>query len=291
MNTNGYKLAERAILMQLSTGMPGKDKTDDELSDEVKKEKHLGKQSGRWVKTKYPKWALQPIEKLLRKAGAYHDAVTLPFSKGVGILPAPLIVEYGDRMRDFRAQFKNLAESVFRSRYDEIVEWAKNEHNGSFKPEDYPPVEELMEKFKFQTMPVPVPDASHFAETMKSLLGVDAEGVNLQVQDAMVEAQRKLMKRIIEPVKAMATRLAEEPKEGKASPRFNASLVENVKAIVDLAPKLNLSGDPVIDQFVAEIKQNLTIWEPEKLRKSGEIRKAVAQDAEAVLKRLEAYKI
>jgi hypothetical protein len=289
MNTK-YRLAERAILTQFSAGMPGEGHTDPRFSDEVKKEKHLGKKSGRWVKAKYPEWALKPIKQLVTRARAYHDAVTLPFNKGVGILPAALILEYGDRMRQFRSQFENLSRTHFRERYPEMVEWAKAEHNGTFDQNDYPPVDEVMEAFYFRQEPVPVPDASHFEGVVKSLLGLDADSVNLRVQDAMVEAQRELMRRLIEPVKAMATRLAEEPKEGKKSPRFNETLVGNLLEIVHLAPKLNIAGDPAIDGFVKDIEA-LTIFEPETLRKSPDIRKAMATDAAAVLKRLEGYKI
>ncbi len=290
MNTNGYKLGERAVLMTISTGLPGESHTDQKFSDEVKQEKHLGQKSGAWVKAKYPEWALKPIKKIRDKAKDYHDAVTLPYAKGIGILPAALIVEYGDRMRDFTAQFKNMAETHFKPKYGEVIQWAKENHNGTFDPADYPDVEEVMKKFHLRTEPLPVPDAGHFEETIKSLLGVDAESVSLRVQDAMLEGERELMRRLIAPVKAMATRLAEEPKEGHASPRFNASLVGNVRQIVELAPKLNIMGDPAIDGFVADMR-SLTIFTPEHLRKSGETRKAVAEDAAVILKRLEGYKL
>src|ERR1700749_835666 len=99
-----YKLAERAILMRMSAGLPGKNRTDKSLSDTVKTEHSLGHKSGRWIKTKYPEWALQPLEKLVTKARAYPAAVTLPFDAGIGILPAALIKEYGDKMRQFKGQ-------------------------------------------------------------------------------------------------------------------------------------------------------------------------------------------
>lgn len=285
-----YKLAERAVLMRMSAGMPGKSRKDRQLSASVKTEHGLGANSGAWVKTRFPDWALEPIEKVVTKAREYHAAVTLPFDSGIGILPAPLIMEYGERMRQFAGEFKNLVDSHFRAKYPEMVEWAKKEHNGTFDGTDYPEIEEVMESFYFKTEPLPVPDAAHFEGTVKSLLGVDTEGVTLRVADAMQEAQRELMRRLIAPVKAMATRLSEAPKEGKSCPRFNDSLVGNLKEIAQLAPKLNIAGDPAIDSFVAEIDK-LTCLEPEAVRKSAQVRKAMAADATAILKRLEGYKI
>lgn len=285
--------------MQLSAGMPGKHRKDRALSNQVKSDKHLGANSGNWVKNRFPEWALQPLEKLVTEARAYHAAVTLPFSNGVGILPAALIVEYGERMRDFTRRFHAQAVDHFQKRYPEMIEWAKSEHNGTFDATDYPEVAELMKSFYMKTEPIPVPDAGHFESTMKSLLGVDADSVNIRVQDAMQEAQRELMKRMIEPVKAMAAKLAEQPKMRKLkdgstepyeSPVFRDTLIQNVKDIAGLAPKLNIAGDPAIDGFVAEM-QKLTVYEPDALRKSANERETAAAKAKAVLAKLEQYKI
>jgi hypothetical protein len=283
-----YKLAERAVLMRLSAGLPGKNRTDKGLTETVKGEHGLGTKSGRWIKTKYPDWALEPLEKLVTEARAYHAAVTLPFDNGIGILPAALIKEYGDKMRQFRGQFENLRDSHFVPKYPDMIEWARLEHNGTFDPTDYPPVEDLLGSFYFKTEPLPVPDAQHFEGTMSSLLGVDAEGVNIRVQDAMVQAQRELMRRMIEPVRAMATKLAEQPKEGKDDIVFRDTLVGNVQAIAELVPKLNIAGDAQVDKFAAEMLA-LARYAPEVLRKDKATRKEAADKAADTMKRLSGY--
>lgn len=276
--------------MRMSAGIPGKSRTDRQLSEQVKGEHGLGSKAGSWVKKKFPDWALEPIEKLITQARAYHNAVTLQFDSGIGILPAALILEYGDKMQDFAGQFHNLKDSHFRVKYPEMIEWAKVEHNGTFTASDYPEIEEVMKSFYFKTEPLPVPDAAHFEGTVKSLLGVDTDGVNMRVQDAMEEAQRELMRRLIEPVRAMAARLSEQPKEGKKSPRFCDTLIGNVIDIARLAPKLNISGDPAIDAFVKDMTA-LRQYDPDELRNSEVKRSATAQAATELLKRLEGYKI
>src|SRR5580698_7859006 len=47
-----YKLAERAVLMRLSAGLPGKNRTDKQLSQSVKSEHGLGEKSGPKKETK-----------------------------------------------------------------------------------------------------------------------------------------------------------------------------------------------------------------------------------------------
>jgi len=288
--TAQYRLAERAVLMRMSAGVPGKSRKDRKLSESVKSEHGLGQKSGAWVKTRFPDWALEPIEKVVNKAREYHAAVTLPFDAGIGILPAPLIMEYGDRMRQFAGEFRNLVDSHFKAKYPEMIEWAKQEHNGTFDASDYPEIDEVMESFYFKTEPLPVPDAAHFEGTVKSLLGVDSEGITMRVADAMQEAQRELMRRLIEPVKAMAVKLSEAPKEGKDCPVFRDTLIGNVKAIAELAPKLNIAGDAKIDAFVTEIK-HLARLDPDALRREPILRNNVAHESAAVLKKLEGYRI
>lgn len=286
---NQPKLAERAVLMRMSAGLPGKNRKDRTLTETVKSEKSLGSHSGAWIKQRWPDWALEPLEKVVNEARAYHAAVTLPFDSGIGILPAALIMEYGDRMREFKGRFDCLRDSHFKAKYPDMVAWAQAEHNGTFDPTDYPEVDEVLESFYFRTEPLPVPDAAHFQGTLSSLLGVDAESVNLRVADAMQEAQKELMKRIIEPVRAMAATLSKPAKDGK-SPVFRDTLVGNLKDIAKLAPKLNLADDPKIGEFVADINK-LTLYDPDTLRKSVQTRTDVQRMAADTLKKLEAYKL
>lgn len=285
---NKYKLAERAVLMRLSAGLPGKNRTDKQLSQSVKSEHGLGEKSGRWIKQKYPEWALEPLEKVVTAARTYHARVTLPFDAGIGILPAAMIQEYADKMRQFRGEFDGLIQSHFVPRYSEMVDWARQEHNGTFDVSDYPDVDTLLESFSFRTEPLPVPDAAHFAGTMSSLLGVDADSVNIRVQDAMTEAQRELMRRMIEPVRAMAAKLVEQPKQGKDDIVFRDTLVGNVQDIAELVPKLNISGDLELDKFAAEMAA-LARYAPSALRDSKVTRTEAATKAADVVQRLNSY--
>ncbi len=53
------------------------------MSDKVKTDNKLGRESGAWVKNRFPDWALEPLEKVVTKARDFHAAVTLPFDAGL----------------------------------------------------------------------------------------------------------------------------------------------------------------------------------------------------------------
>ena len=223
------------------------------------------------------------------------------------ILPGPLVMEYGDRMRDFRRQLDALLE-VFKAKYGAAVEWAKNQQNGQFVASDYAlddqgnvdpaQLDELCKEFTLQCEPMPVPDSDHFSNVMRELLGVDAESVDARVVNAMHDSQVELMRRMIAPVKAMAVKLAEpvqiktnkKGEQYEKGPTFRDTLVENIVAIADLVPKMNLAGDPQLDEFAREMK-GLTNYSPTVLRDDKATREEGAKAAKAMLERLEGYKL
>jgi hypothetical protein len=322
------KLSEKAVLMRFSAGMVGKHRKDKKVTSEVKSEKNIG--AGNWVKDLWPDGALDAIQAKQSEARGYHDEVTFPFgvkadaddsgdgekSKKApsiaGILPAAMIQEYGDTMRMFKGQMDKLVDD-FIVKGDEWIAWAVSEHNGSFDPKNYPGCwkdctgsvildksvwsVKMRKAFYMTAQPLPVPDSEQFSASVSSLLGVDAQSVDLQVADAALEAQRELLKRMIEPVQHMASKLAGQTcycRSCKGKPsltaNFKDSLIDNIVEIAALVPKLNLSGDPAIDAFGQAMKA-LTRYTPDALRDSDVTRKEAAEKAGDVLKRLSGYSL
>lgn len=286
--------------MRFSAGCPGEERQDLRVTADVKRDKALGQDAGKWEKRLYPKRALAGVKSKIAEARKYHDAVTLPFDNGVGILPAALILEYGDRMRQFKGEVENLVESEFLANPREWIDWAKVEHNGTFEPSHYPGChldefggavldEDLFratmrKKFYVRTEPLPIPDADHFTATVASLLGTDLESVNIRVQDAAIEGQREVFRRLLEPVKHMAEVLA------KDNPRIFKTMIGSIKEICKLAPKLNISGDPELDRLVGEVEA-LTRYSDEVLKDSSVTRDEARKAAEALVKKLSGYTI
>jgi len=323
-------LQEKSVLMRFSAGLPGQHRKDKRTTKQIKSEKSLGDNAGNWVTELWPKDAMAEIKTKLNEARDYHASVTLPFGvkgeeeadkaggenkaanrkgasaiAGVGILPAVLICEYRDKMQQFVGEIGVLVDK-FLENPKRYVDWALAEHNGTFEPKNYPGcwldasgAVQLNEaefgrvmsgKFYLTFEPMPVPAASQFTAMITNLLGVDAESVDLRVADASVEAQRELMRRLIEPVRAMAEKLAEAPKEGKEDIVFRDTLVGNICDIVRIAPALNLTGDAQIDEFVKCVEP-LTRYTPTVLRDDKATREEAAKKAAELVARMAAYKL
>lgn len=304
--------------MRFTCSLPSQSRKDPGTTEEIKVARSLGKDSGRWIQDKYPKSALEQIKQKIAEARQYHNKLTFPFGgsddeeggsdaiKGIGILPGVLIPEYQDSMRRFASELSFLVETTFLVDPVQWVNWARAEHNGTFDASNYPGASldangqlifdedkfkvEMRKKFYLKSEPLPVPDAEQFTQNMSALLGTDAQSVNMRVKDATEEANKQLLARLLKPVQAMASKLVESPKGDATDIRFKNSLVENIIEIVDIAPKLNIAGDPNIDAFIAEMR-NLTIHTPDELKKDKAIRSKVATEAEALMKRLQGYKL
>lgn len=311
-------LSERAVLMRFSLGLPGQHRKDKKTTQKVKQSEGLGENAGKWITDLYPEGALDAVKKKQTEARSYHNKVTFPFGcrsdddeagtpaiSGIGILPACMIMEYNDTMRRFRGEMERLADD-FLSNPQQWVDWAVKEHNGTFDPKNYPgrtkdelgnvqfdPEEYrkvMRKKFYLRSEPLPVPDAEQFSANVSALLGTDIESVNIRVADSGKEAQRELMRRLMEPVRAMAAKLVEEPKPGKKDVVYRDTLIENIKEIADLAPKLNLFGDAQIDAFIAEVA-SLGNFSPDDLRKDKALRSQAGKEADAIAKKMAGYKL
>jgi hypothetical protein len=312
--------------MRFSAGTPGESRKDKRTTSEIQHERKLGANSGRWVKALYPDGALDAIKSKIGEARKYHETVTLPFGgagdegsedggsviKGVGILPAALFMEYGEKMGWFKRQIDHLVESTFLATPHKWIDWAVAEHNGTFDPANYPGCtraadgvvdldivefkEQMRKRFYFRFQTLPVPHADHFAAAVSSLLGTDVESVNGLVADAEKEARRALMRRLIEPVRKMAEKLVEVPKVSaktglpKEDIVFRNTLIDNVKEIAHLGTALNITDDPEIAAMVAAVKE-LTVYDGDALREDKSLRSEAATKAAELFKRLDGYKI
>jgi hypothetical protein len=270
--------------MRLSIGLPGQSAQDEELSSEVKSEHGLGDDSGTWNKRLWPPNALAPIKQLDSQIVKYHHTVTLPFDKGSGILPAVFYPEYCEKMRVFKDERAVLVQDHFVAKYDEFVAWARQNQNGTFDASLYPGADVHAKKFYVKTIPIPVPDSAHFETNVKDLLGLDSTSVDKRIEDAMVEGQRELIKRMLPPLQKMTEVL------GKDKPRIYATLISNIGDIAKLVPALNLMDDPELNKFAKDM-QSLAENTPDSLRDSVHRRTMVQSEAKELMDRLSGYKL
>jgi hypothetical protein len=93
----------------------------------------------------------------------------------------------------------------------------------------------------------------------------------------VTKAMQDLWKRLSVPLAHFTETMSTEDKI------FRDATVGNLRAIVDLLPSLNFTGDPQLEHMRKEIEAELTAYDPKELRDDPLVRKAVAGKAKEIM--------
>ena len=292
MTTN---IQKSAVLVNLTVGKWAGEVTDKVVTQEVSCNKNADIKAGRYVKSLFAGNALlKEIKQVAGKARNVNAAQTLPYRTGIGLLPIGNFQQHGEAMKEFKIIYDGLADDFvngylqFRDRQEHVL-------GHMFNPDEFPSVEAVREKFYFHISYEPLPDNNMFdsmlgSAEMEQKLIADAEN---QMQTRINDATHALWQRLEKVVKHMAVTLpAYEPKVGKKGRDkngFHGTLVQNVRDICEVLPRLNLTGDADLNNYCQQVKDKLTQWDAEDLKSDAVLRKNVADEASSILSQMAGY--
>ncbi len=277
-------LTQTAMLIRLSISQWTARKYDKEVSNKVAETYNASDKSGRYNKILIAEDAIKRISQIVGEARDFHYKNTLPWTDdGVRLLPAANYMDYTRVTRQYRSDFET-AVAAFIGSYDLYIEEARVRLNGMFKQKDYPTLDQLPCKYDFAVNVDPLPASSDFRVAIKDeeIQTLRAE-MEMRMRKAQDDAMRDLWKRLYEPVKHMAEKLADP--EGK----FKDTLVSNIQEIAGLLTRLNVAEDPNLEELRKEVEAKLCGQAPETLRTDAMIRTMVATDAQQIADVMRGY--
>jgi len=277
-------LTQTAMLIRLSISQWTARKYDKEVSNMVAETYNASDKSGRYNKILIAEDAIKRISQIVGEARDFHYKNTLPWTDdGVRLLPAANYMDYTRVIRQHRSDFET-AVAAFIGSYNLYIEEARVRLNGMFKQKDYPTIEQLPVKYDFAVNVDPLPASSDFRVAIKDeeIQTLRAE-MEMRMRKAQDDAMRDLWKRLYEPVKHMAEKLADP--EGK----FKDTLVSNIQEIAGLLTRLNVAEDPNLEELRKEVEAKLCGQAPETLRTDATIRTMVAADAQQIADMMRGY--
>ena len=287
------QLTERAMLVCLHISQWTARKHDKAASAEVADTYGANVNVGRYTKSLIDKDALRDICRIARDARGHHDANTLPWTDtGFRILPGANYFDYTEAQRGFRTKFET-AVKAFAGDYADHRDQARNALKGLFSITDYPSPDEIAAKFRMETSFLPLPDAADFRVTLgaaeEARIRADIEA---RVKGAADAAMRDLWKRVHDTVARMSDRLnayGVDADTGKVINPFRDSLVGNLRDLAELLPKLNIAGDPQLEDMRERLVASLCPHDPQALRDSPTLRQSVAREADQILADMAGY--
>lgn len=276
--SNGLNISGRAMLVALRISTWTARKFDKRVTAEVNAAHGATGDAGRYNKLLLTGDAYADLVKTCNAARADHYANTLAWSdEGWRLLPTANYLPYAEKMRAHAAAF-DVAFRTFGDAYPELREAARDRLNGMWNAEDYPTVLELTNRFRFGVEYSPLPTSGDFR---LELPAAELATLGAQVEDRVTRATREAVaeawQRLGDVVGKMHERLADP------SHIFRDSLVDNVRDLVDVLARLNVTGDADLETMRDRVRRTLAVHEASTLRQDGDVRKSTADEAARIM--------
>ena len=277
-------LTEKAMLVKLSVTKWSARKHDKAVSKKVAAEYGTAEDRGRYNKILIAQDHLKAISQAENAARTFHYQQTLPWKDdGARILPSANYLEYTAEIRRLKAEFEKEV-AAFIDAYPALVSQARYELNGLFNQADYPDPAKINSKFSFEMEVDPLPAADDFRVTLQAgEVSKIKEEIAARLKAAEQTAVNDLYERLRSAVNHMMEKLRD--KEGI----FRDSLVNNIRDLCELIPRLNFTGDTRLEELRAQAEKDLTAYEPDDLRKNQFARLETADAAAELLAKMAGY--
>lgn len=276
-------LQDKAMLVNLSVSAWTASKKDNRASDSVKAQNAAGAKAGWFNKRLVDPTSLQPISKVEGRIRDFHYKMTLPWGdNGDRVLPGSAYMDYTDGLRALKTEFENEVR-IFCTNYPQLVQDARAMLGAMYDPGDYPEVGSISGRFGVTSNFSPVPDAADFrvdvgAEAVEEI----RKNITANVEKRLVGATQDCWIRLEEAVRAMHERL-DDPKAV-----FRDSLVENLRVLTHLLPKLNVANDKNLDAVLVDVRTHL-LSDPVDLRHNKKLRQSTADMAGDIMRKVQQW--
>lgn len=278
------EITKRAMLVSVRTTGWQASKLDKRITQEVAQQHNLRGRSGRYTKILMISEKLDKLNKLM---GQFRNDVlyplTLPWLQdGTRIMHRSMLQSFIEK-KDAAETKLEAAKQDFLLDYDSLVWEQRYRLNGLWSLEDYPTGAAMERKFTIDVDFMPFPEASDFR--------VDLDYAEVQRKQAQIEesiqagldiATKDAWKRLYREVEHMGDKLR---KDGK----LYESIVDNVRAVADVLPRLNVAGDAALDSMARECRDRLGSKDIHELRDSPRAKQQTIQEVDTILANMEGY--
>ena len=265
---------------------------DRQASNHVAVHHDASASAGRYNKRLLPKAAFASMTATMSQIRKTHYEQTLPWDdQGSRLLTVANYERYTDLLDGLRERVVR-GRARFIEDYDSNIDQARLDLGKLFRIEDYPSKEALQGRFAIRYRITPVLDADHF---IAKLACDDTERVKRdiehQIEERLHDAVADLYRRLAEAVERVSQRLQEDD-NGKPLV-FRDSMIENIRGLVDVVPRLNIFGDDGLARLCEQVKDKIASVDPDSLRPSKTFdpvaRVRVKRDADALMEQFAGY--
>lgn len=223
---------------------------------------------------------LQEILRRTAKARQYVAQVTLPWMGDLRMLPMTSFLTFQEKMSELQNDFQDAVDD-FLNDYDTQVAAMAFKLGDLFDRNEYPTVEYLRARFKFDWKVMPLPDSDFRVKAEDTLREELRQAYEKVAHDMVANAMKNVWERLHACLHHMADRLGYS-EDGKPNV-FRDSMLENAKELVNLLKDLNVTGDERMEQVRRELQSAIEHVDPKELRNNQHVREDVRNSVQDIL--------
>jgi hypothetical protein len=200
--------------------------------------------------------------------------------KGVGLLPMENFFTYREQLGTMEANFGALVQN-FLDAYPGLVSAQAFKLGKYYRAEEFPDVQTLPRRFRFEYNFLPVPEKGDFRIRCEERVRQDlAEQYDRMYHEKLKEAMRDPWERLHTMLTHMVDRLTDEDGERKV---FRDSLLNNPIELCDLLTRLNVTKDPQLEEARRMLEKAVRTHDVHDLRQSAGARVELRSDVQTIL--------
>ena len=275
-------LSSMAMLVELRISTWTARKRDHETTMEVNTAKEADQDAGSVYKYLMAgSDHLKKIEKYAARCRAWNASQTLPWMKGIGLLPMENFFTYRGQLGTMEGNFIALVDDFIKV-YPSLLSAQAFKLGKYFKAEEFPAVESLASKFRFEYNFLPVPEKGDFRVNCEAMVRADLEQqYEKMYNDKLQTAMREPWERLHEVLCKMRDKLTDTDDGNKQI--FRDTLVTNAVELCDLLTRLNVTKDPELEKARRMLEQAVTTVDIKDLRALSSARHELRSQVDEIL--------
>ena len=277
---------QKALLVSLSIGTPPQSRKIRGASEEVELSKKTAKKQASVVSRLFAKDDLSEILSIAGEARRVFKEKTLPWGRGVGIIPTNKYFDFLEEMRNLKERFNSERDAIL-GNFAEVLRNAATVNGDLFDLANYPAYDEMQGTMYMTIDVTPVPDVNEYDK----LAGLTEEELNKLKEEAVISvsdrtgaAVKDLFSRLFKTLQHAAERL--QPGEDGTQQTFRDSLLLNIERAIEAAETLNINDDAEIVDLTVEARKAIDGITAAELRTNLTLRGETAAKVEELAKKV-----
>lgn len=276
-------ISSSAMLVDLSISSWTARKLDKNVTNEVNTSKRASQQASRVNKNLLP--GVEQLDDIVRHAAMVRNWVsarTLPWSDyGPRLITTDKFFEFKQELDEYERQFHEKVQA-FLGVYPTLISMQAFKLGEMFDREEYPDVDEIESKFRFNVAYLPIPETGDFRvdighEAMEELRAQYEREYEQRLENAMSDVRE----RILESLRHLSERFTD--KEDGERKRFRNNILDNFAETIAAVRELNLTKDAAIEAMAIEAEEAIRGVDVDSLKESKAVRDDVRARVDSVL--------